>query len=120
MTDSTDRALTPSASVSESSNGGPEPYQHITAPSSQAQDHHLDHLSATAAAQDNMSTAEDRDGGYEAYNGGATKRTADGELKPQRGSMSPVKGHSRNTSTMSAVSTISMASTTASTIGDVC
>lgn len=122
MSNPTDQALTPSGSASEASTGGLETTSAIGR-LPQVNDNQLDQLSALAATRDKMSaTAARASDGDEFLNGGhvgASKRTADGEVKYGRGSMSPVKGHSRNTSTMSAVSTISMASTTTSTIGDV-
>jgi hypothetical protein len=121
MSNPTDQVLTPSGSASEASTGGLE--MSTTGRLPQPNDNQADQLSALAAARDKMSATAGRGSdGDEFLNGGhlgASKRTADGEVKYGRGSMSPVKGHSRNTSTMSAVSTISMASTTTSTIGDV-
>lgn len=63
----------------------------------------LHHLSAIAAAQDRMAMEEPMN---------AKKRTADGHVKPTQGAASPSRGHSRNTSTMSTISTTS-------TIGEV-
>ncbi|KAK5996897.1 hypothetical protein PT974_02244 [Cladobotryum mycophilum] len=64
---------------------------------------HLLHLSTIAAAQDKISLDSAA---------GARKRMADGDIKTPRGSTSPVKGHARNTST------VSVASTAGSTIGE--
>jgi hypothetical protein len=124
MSDSANDVPPPPGSASEVSNGDAEEPHLETGQRMQVHGSHLDHLSAIAASQDKMLTGAGRElGGLGIYNSGnvagAPKRTADGEMKQVRGSMSPVKGHSRNTSTMSAVSTVSMASTTTSTIGDV-
>ncbi|EFY99481.1 cyclin-dependent kinase [Metarhizium robertsii ARSEF 23] len=70
-----------------------------------SQDSQLHQLSAIAAVQDRL--------GLDAA-GLPRKRMADGEVKDRKGSMSPVKGHSRTTST------VSVASTAGSTIGEVC
>lgn len=82
-TSTSDQVFTPTASDASNNQG--------------SQGSQLHALSALAAAQDRMMTDD---------GAASRKRMADGEVK------SPVKGHSRNTST------ISMASTT-STIGEV-
>ncbi|KAK8930190.1 hypothetical protein VCV18_002859 [Metarhizium anisopliae] len=61
-----------------------------------SQDSQLHQLSAIAAVQDRL--------GLDAA-GLPRKRMADGEVKDRKGSMSPVKGHSRTTSTVSVAST---------------
>ncbi|KAG8419594.1 hypothetical protein J3458_004450 [Metarhizium acridum] len=68
-----------------------------------SQNSQLHQLSAIAAVQDRL--------GLDAA-GLPRKRMADGEVKDGRGSLSPVKGHSRTTST------VSVASTAGSTIGE--
>lgn len=84
MTASTDPAFTPPASES-----GTCP------PGLSSQESQLLQLSQIAAAQDKMAT--------DAW--GSRKRMADGEVKTRSESQSPVKRHSRNTSTVSKAST---------------
>ncbi|KFA55141.1 hypothetical protein S40293_08691 [Stachybotrys chartarum IBT 40293] len=73
---------------------------------SQSGDSQLHQLSALAATRRRLSTADNG-------TNGARKRMADGEVKPvPDAGMSPARGHSRNTST------VSVASTTGSNIGD--
>ena len=116
-TTSTDRVFTPSLSASDGSIAGASgPGHRNTLEHEQDGGGQLHQLSAIAAAQHKM--AVNGDGGEmeelgNGLSGGASKRMADGEIKARRGSASPVKGHSRNTSA------VSMASTTTSTIGDV-
>lgn len=97
-TSTTSQVFTPPES---DSSAGVPPSDAGPGPSSQ--DSQLHQLSEIAAAQDKMAI----DGGT------SRKRMADGVVKARRGSMSPVKGHSRNTST------VSRASTTGSNIGEV-
>ncbi|KAF4966251.1 hypothetical protein FSARC_6050 [Fusarium sarcochroum] len=84
MTTSTDPAFTPPAS--DASNCAPGP---------SSQDSQLLQLSEIAAAQDRIATD----------NSSSRKRMADGEVKSRTDSQSPVKGHSRNPSAISRVST---------------
>lgn len=103
-----DRVFTPPGSDSETSTGhGVANNTHTSSQESQ-----LLHLSQLAAAQEKMAEIDDG-----AFNGSQSrKRMADGEVKHMRGNsnVSPVRrGHSRNTST------VSVASTTGSRIGEV-
>lgn len=113
VTATTDQVVTPPASDTSggmdshgakdgiSSDGrGPE-----ASYGSSSRDSQLLQLSAIAAAQDRLG---------QDVAGSSRKRMADGQVKLREGSASPVKGHSRTTSA------ISMASTTGSTIGEVC
>ncbi len=101
-----DRVFTPPASDSETSIG------HGVGNHPSSQDSQLLQLSQLAAAQEKMAEVDDG-----ASNGvQSRKRMADGEVKHTRGEpgISPVRrGHSRNTST------VSVASTTSSRIGEV-
>ncbi|KAK0390170.1 hypothetical protein NLU13_3742 [Sarocladium strictum] len=122
MSNSTDQVHKSPVSADEARHPDTETDRRPTPPS-RTPSNQLEQLSTVASDQDRISNSSATTfEGLGVYNGGnaggASKRTADGEVKQARGSMSPVKGHSRNTSTMSAVSTVSMASTTASTIGD--
>ncbi|KAK7398396.1 hypothetical protein QQX98_012214 [Neonectria punicea] len=83
MTTSTDPVFTPPASDSGA------------CPPVSSQESQLLQLSQIAAAQDKMATDT----------GGSRKRMADGAVKTRSDSQSPVKGHSRNTSTVSRAST---------------
>ncbi|KAF7558361.1 hypothetical protein G7046_g5800 [Stylonectria norvegica] len=98
VTSSTDPVLTPPAS--DASGSAPGAAEASLGASSQ--ESQLLQLSEIAAAQDKMTT--------DAWS--SRKRMADGEVKSRRDSISPVKGHSRNTSA------VSRASTTGSYIGE--
>ncbi|CAM1510910.1 Fc.00g084230.m01.CDS01 [Cosmosporella sp. VM-42] len=87
MTIATDNAFTPPAS--DASGSGPGGVD------KSSQESQLMQLSQIAATQDKMTT----DGWS------SRKRMADGEVKTRSGSHSPLKGHSRNTSTVSKAST---------------
>ncbi|KAH7324884.1 hypothetical protein B0I35DRAFT_425137 [Stachybotrys elegans] len=94
MTSSSDQALTP---TTDTSNGhGPSNGLSLghAAPHSADQ---LHQLSTLAAAQNKMPLPD--------AVAGSRKRMADGEVKPSRGSTSPIKGHSRNASAISMAST---------------
>ncbi|KAF5678438.1 hypothetical protein FCIRC_6477 [Fusarium circinatum] len=93
MTTSTDPAFTPPAS--DASNCAPGP---------SSQDSQLLQLSEIAAAQHRMATDPTN----------SRKRMADGEVKSQTDSQSPVKGHSRNPSA------VSRTSAAGGHIGEVC
>ncbi|KAH9889687.1 hypothetical protein F4778DRAFT_386779 [Xylariomycetidae sp. FL2044] len=103
-TNDTDRVFSPTASDSEGSAG-------LTNGNSSSQESHLLQLSRLAASQQKLTQPDQG-----LHNGGQSKkRMADGMVKPIResSSTSPVRmGHSRNTST------VSMASTTGSRIGE--
>ncbi|KPM38042.1 hypothetical protein AK830_g8509 [Neonectria ditissima] len=83
MTTSTDPVFTPPASESGA------------CPPVSSQESQLLHLSQIAAAQDKMATDS----------WSSRKRMADGVVKTRSDSQSPVKGHSRNTSAVSRIST---------------
>lgn len=93
-TSHSDHVFTPTASDTDAHRRDVPP---TTQPAVLSEASQLHQLSALAAAQDRMSTGQG--------DGPSRKRMADGEVK------SPNKGHSRNTSAVSAIST-------ASTIGD--
>lgn len=95
MTTTSDNAITPPASDTSGSGPGVG-----AGPSSQ--ESQLMALSEIAAAQDKMR-----------IDTSSRKRMADGEVKTRTASQSPVKGHSRN------ISTMSKASTSGSYIGEV-
>lgn len=105
----TDRVFTPPESDNESSN------RHGNGNSS-SQESQLMHLSNLAALQQKIVVSRD-DADINGNGPHSRKRMADGVAKHtrQRSSASPVRmGHSRNTSTLS------VASTTSSRIGEVC
>ena len=111
MTES-DRVFTPPGSDSEASTGHDGRGNNHS-----SQDSQLMQLSQLAAARERMVEVDSST--MAGVGGPSKKRMADGEVKHARGgsNVSPVRmGHSRNTS---AVSAVSVASTTGSRIGQV-
>ncbi|KAJ6440575.1 tubulin gamma chain [Purpureocillium lavendulum] len=113
VTASTDQAATPPASDASGGQYAPvdrhddhKPRNALAHAAADGPGSQLHHLSAIAAAQDRIES--------DAGGAGSRKRMADGEVKTWGVPASPVKGHSRTTSA------VSMASTTGSTIGEVC